>query len=110
MRKPIIVSIVAIALLLALSSAFRVTTAPTVFAQAGTGNRVIDRNGAQPSIPPPPGWKACPRCQNLSDRAEANAKDKAEQHPFDPHDLSGIWGFNGLGRPGTPPPLTEWGK
>src|SRR5262245_3356305 len=110
MRKLIIVSIAAMACTLAFSSFLRVTTGPAVFAQAGAGNRVIDRNGALPSIPPPPGWKACPRCQNQRDRAESNAKDQAEQHRFDPHDLTGIWGFNGLGRPGTPPPMTEWGK
>jgi hypothetical protein len=112
MRKLIIVSAVAVAWVLALSSLLWVVSAPSaVLAQAGgAANARIDRNGAQPSIPPPPGWKACPRCQSQKDRAESNAKDKAEAHAFDPHDLSGIWGFNGLGNPGTPPPLTEYGK
>jgi hypothetical protein len=110
MRRLIIISIVVMTTLFALSSLLWMASAPSVFAQQENGNARIDRNGAQPSIPPPPGWKACPRCQNQKDRTEANAKDKAENHRFDPHDLSGIWGFNGLGNPGTPPPLTEWGK
>jgi hypothetical protein len=109
-RTLIAVSIVAVAWVLALSSLLWMASAPSVFAQQENAAARIDRNGAQPSIPPPPGWKACPRCQSQKDRAEANAKDKAESHPFNPHDLSGIWGFNGLGNPGTPPPLTEWGK
>jgi hypothetical protein len=109
MRKLMIVLI--LAPVLAFSLLWMVSAPQAIFAQAGGargGN--IDRNGAQPSIPPPAGWKACPRCQSQKDRAEANAKDKAEAHSFDPHDLSGIWGFNGLGNIGTPPPLTEWGK
>src|SRR5215510_15789238 len=46
--------------------------------------------------PPPPGWPLCPRCQGPMDRAEARAKFKVEGHPFDPHDLSGVWGNNGM--------------
>jgi hypothetical protein len=111
MRKLLTGSFVAMFALLAVGCLVWVMSpSPAAFAQAGAGNRVIDRNGAQPSIPPPPGWKPCPRCQNQRDRAEANAQDAAEQHPFNPRDLSGIWGFNGLGRPGMPPPFTEWGK
>jgi hypothetical protein len=69
-----------------------------------------DHTAAVPSQPPPPGWKACPRCQNQKDRTDANEKYKVAGHPFNPHDISGVWGFNGLGNYGTPPPLTEWGK
>src|ERR1051326_5325235 len=54
-----------------------------------------------PSVPPPPGWKPCPRCQNNADRRAANDKYKVEGHPFDPHDFSGVWGFNGTGVLGT---------
>jgi hypothetical protein len=70
------------------------------------------RNQAAPaSVPPPPGWKACPRCQNNADRKEAAAKYKVEGHPFDPHDLSGVWGFGGMADAFTnPPPLTASGK
>src|SRR5437870_3974143 len=45
--------------------------------------------------PPPAGWPLCPRCQGPQDRAEARAKYKVQGHPFDPHDLSGVWGNNG---------------
>jgi len=63
------------------------------------------------SVPAPEGWKQCPRCQNNKDRADAKAKYKVEGHAFNPRDLSGVWGYNGI--PMTfrnPPPLTEWGK
>ena len=63
------------------------------------------------SVPAPEGWKQCPRCQNNKDRADAKAKYKVEGHAFNPRDLSGVWGYNGI--PATfrnPPPLTEWGK
>ena len=96
MRNRIIVSIVALAGVVSLSSA-----AP---AQA-QGQEVI------PSVPPPAGWKSCPRCQNQKDRTDANIKYKVEGHTFNPRDLSGVWGFQGVG--GTfmkPPPLTPWGK
>ena len=40
-----------------------------------------------------------------------NDKYKVDGHPFDPHDLSGVWGFAGVaGAFKNPPPLTEWGK
>jgi len=65
----------------------------------------------QSSIPAPQGWGQCPRCQNNKDRAEANAKYKVEGHPFNPHDLSGVWGFGGAaGAFRNAPPLTDWGK
>src|SRR5438093_604621 len=57
----------------------------------------------------PPGWKQCPRCQNNKDRVDANAKYKVDGHPFNAKDLSGVWGFNGIGFK-NPPPLTDWGK
>ena len=43
------------------------------------------------SVPAPEGWKTCPRCQNETDRREANAKCKVEGHAFNPRDLSGVW-------------------
>ena len=40
-----------------------------------------------------------------------NQKYKVEGHTFDPHDLSGVWGFAGVnGAFRNPPPLTDWGK
>ena len=60
--------------------------------------------------PPPPGWPLCPRCQGPQDRAEARAKFKVEGHPFDPHDLSGVWGNNGMELDvKNVPPFTAWG-
>ena len=66
---------------------------------------------AQRGIPPPDGWKACPRCQTQQDRREARAEYKVDGHPFDPHDLSGIWGYDGVDLDlKTAPPLTPWGQ
>ena len=60
--------------------------------------------------PPPPGWPLCPRCQGPQDRAEARAKFKVEGHPFDPHDLSGVWGNNGMELDvKNVPAFTAWG-
>ena len=65
----------------------------------------------QESVPAPEGWGQCPRCQNNKDRTEANAKYKVEGHAFNPHDLSGVWGFGGAaGAFRNAPPLTEYGK
>ncbi len=65
------------------------------------------------SVPSPPGWSTCPRCQNESDRREANARLKVEGHAFNPRDLSGIW-YGGEGGGGKlfadPPPFTPLGK
>lgn len=65
-----------------------------------------------PSVPAPPGWSACPRCQNDQDRREANVRHKVEGHAFSPRDLSGIW-YGGNGPAGlfkNPPPFTPLGK
>src|SRR6266404_1565934 len=81
-------------------------------AQAGRGRGGVE-GGAEsttPSVPAPPGWKPCPRCQNNADRKAANEKYKVEGHPFDPHDFSGVWGWNDTGKLGAPPPLTAFGK
>ena len=63
------------------------------------------------SVPPPPGWKACPRCQNAEDRQRANAEYKVEGHRFNPRDLTGVWGYQGVGTTfRNPPAFTPWGK
>ena len=70
-----------------------------------------DHTGAIPSVLPPDGWKPCPRCQNQKDRVDSNVKYKMDGHAFNPKDLSGVWGFNGIGATfRTPPPMTAWGK
>jgi hypothetical protein len=71
-------------------------------AQAGRGRGGVEggADSTSPSVPAPPGWKPCPRCQNNADRKAANEKYKVAGHPFDPHDFTGVWGFNGTGRLG----------
>src|SRR5262249_40077759 len=79
----------------------------------GEGGRGIVNGGAEtnaPSVPAPPGWKPCPRCQNNADRRKDNATYKVQGHPFDPHDFSGVWGWNDTGKLGAAPALTAWGK
>jgi hypothetical protein len=66
---------------------------------------------AQSSVPFPPGWKPCPRCQNNADRRQDITKYKVEGHPFNPHDLTGVWGYDGINSTFTKPPeLTPSGK
>ena len=65
---------------------------------------------APSSVHAPEGWGQCPRCQNNKDRADSKVKYKVEGHAFNPHDLSGVWGFNGIPAFKTAPPMTEWGK
>src|SRR5262245_23752737 len=76
------------------------------FAQAGQQAPIARRNaqgggadhvGTIPSVAPPDGWKPCPRCQNQADRNKANADYKIQGHANNPKDLSGVWGFNGIG-------------
>ncbi|HEY5617344.1 MAG TPA: hypothetical protein VIK60_05325 [Vicinamibacterales bacterium] len=63
------------------------------------------------SVPPPPGWKTCPRCQNEQDKQKANAEYKVEGRKFNPRDLSGVWGSQGVGTTfRNPPPFTPWGQ
>ena len=72
-----------------------------------------DHATAIPSVQPPPGWKACPRCQNATDRTKSNAEYQAAARPFNPKDLSGVWGFDGVGNAFNEkamPALTDWGK
>jgi hypothetical protein len=91
MRKQITLSIGALALALG-------------FSAAGMAQ-------APGSVPAPEGWKRCPRCQNNADRAAANKEYKVEGRAFNPRDLTGVWGFGGIG--GTfrnPPPMTDYGK
>ena len=64
-----------------------------------------------PLITPGPGWKTCPRCENEAHIAADRAAANVDTHPFDKHDLSGVWGDNGIpvdfkGRP----PFTPEGQ
>src|SRR5262245_6309288 len=85
----------------------------SAFAQRGQGqNGPNAQAGAGPaSIPFPPGWKPCPRCQNNEDRRQDATKYKIQGHPFDPHDISGVWGYDGVGRAfSKAPEFTPFGK
>src|SRR6266540_2282628 len=53
-------------------------------------------------------WKPCPRCQSEA-QAAASARTVKGQ-PFDAHDLSGIWGRNGVTLSNEVPPMTPWGQ
>jgi hypothetical protein len=58
-----------------------------------------------------PGWKTCPRCQNNGHIKAAKEKYKVQGHAFNPKDLSGVWGNNGIPFDfKTKPPFTEYGK
>jgi hypothetical protein len=102
MRYRTIVSIVALLALVA---------SPSAAPAQGQGQGAA-KPSVIPSVPPPPGWKACPRCQNDPDRRDANARYKVEGHAFNPRDLSGVWyqapGAGAIFR--NPPPFTPWGK
>ena len=108
MKNVITGSIIALAMVFGLSS--------PLLGQAGGGaNESQIERAPRPSVPPPPGWNSCPRCQNNEDRRQARIKYKVDGHPFDPHDLSGVWGYDGVGgvRGPTfrnPPPLTPLGQ
>src|SRR5438105_1756523 len=109
MRNRIIVmtiAILAVAAFIAVSKGRAQEPAPAQRANQFAGG--ADHTGAIPSVVPPEGWKACPRCQNAKDRADWVVKDKVEGHAFNSHDLTGVWGFNGQGNAFTnPPPMTE---
>lgn len=113
MRNRIIVTVIVLAALLAFSSA--------ALAQGGRGGNQAGNQAAAapaprdlvPSVAPPDGWGNCPRCQNNADRDKASKEYKVDGHAFNPKDLSGVWGWDGVANafnPRTAPALTAWGK
>src|SRR5262245_40050482 len=102
MRNLAIVSVVGLAVLAWSSAAFAQTPAREVRA-----------------LLPGPGWLTCPRCQNDAHIRAARAKYQVDGHPFDPHNLAGIWGNDGITVPANRtthtldhtvvPPLTPYG-
>jgi len=56
----------------------------------------IDHTGPVGSVAPPAGWKTCPRCQSRQDRIDSDKKYQVEGHAFNPKDLTGVWGNNGM--------------
>src|SRR5258705_11568427 len=75
-------------------------------AAAQAGNPEAAKPAVVPSVPPPQGWKACPRCQNAEDRKRANDEYKVEGHRFNPRDRSGVWGDQGATVFAKPPAFT----
>jgi hypothetical protein len=64
-----------------------------------------------PEVTAGPGWKTCPRCQNNAHIRAARETYKVDGHPFNPRDLSGVWGNNGIDLDWkTLPPLTAYGR
>src|SRR5580704_178776 len=49
-----------------------------------------------PLVTPGPGWKPCPRCENPAHIADERQKMNVDTHSFDSHDLSGVWGYEGV--------------
>src|SRR2546427_12469366 len=96
MQKRIIVSIVPLLAIFVLS--------PAAFAQRSNGL-------GQPEVVPGAGWMTCPRCQTPQHIRDARAKYKVEGHAFNSHDLSGVWGDNGMELDlKTLPEMTPYGK
>jgi hypothetical protein len=64
-----------------------------------------------PLVAPGPGWKTCPRCENEAHVADDRKKANVDTHPFDKHDISGVWGDNGVELDlKTLPPFTPYGQ
>ena len=106
MRNRIIVMILILAAVLVF------TTAAWAQRGGGGGGNNAPRD-LVPSVPPPDGWGNCPRCQNNADREKAWKELKVDTHAFNPRDLSGVWGWDGVANafnPRNAPALTEYGK
>ena len=60
--------------------------------------------------PHDPRWKPCPQCEGAEEKAAERAK--TANLPYDPHDLSGLWGdnTNRIQLSGKMPALTPLGK
>ena len=101
MRNVTIVSMVALAAVL-------------VFLPAASAQKL--ELGKEPGLEVPevtagPGWKTCPRCQNNAHIRAAREKYKVDGHAFDPRDLSGVWGNNGIQLDiKNVPPMTPYGN
>src|SRR5438105_318275 len=64
--------------------------------ESAANGRNFGTNEQSASVPPPPGWKTCPRCQNNLDRAKAAKEFDFDHHPFNAKDLTGMWGWDGI--------------
>ena len=106
MTKRILISTLGLGLLLGAASA-----ALAQDQQQGLTIRDFDRPGREiPEVTPGPGWKPCPRCQN-PDQVEASRERFKPAQPFDPRDLSGVWGNDGIHlNVKTMPEMTPYGR
>lgn len=66
------------------------------FAQARGGFGSESTTQTKKELVPGPGWKTCPRCTNNQQLAAANIEYKVQGHAFNPKDLTGVWGNNGM--------------
>src|SRR5882724_3060887 len=72
------------------------TFSPVGLAQERPFGRGASETQPAKELTPGPGWKTCPRCTNDKQFKAAYETYKVEGHSFDPHDISGVWGNNGL--------------
>ena len=69
---------------------------PAAVAQDGNFGKEATESQKEKELTPGPGWKTCPRCTNPRQLANAYKTYNVDGHAFDPHDLSGVWGNNGI--------------
>ena len=63
-----------------------------------------------PEVTAGPGWKTCPRCQNNAHVQAARERYGVDGRAFDPRDLTGVWGSNGITLDDdNVPPMTPYG-
>jgi hypothetical protein len=91
MRKVATVSILLLMTLLILG--------PFAFAQQGAAGQTTDAKPPRPGlevplVTPGPGWQACPHCENEAYAAAERKKAKVDTHPFNVHEIAGIWNGN----------------
>src|SRR5581483_7077022 len=85
------------------------------FSSFASGQNSFGKGGSETQplkeVTPGPGWKTCSRCENKKQFEAANREYRVDGHPFDPHDLSGVWGNKGLELDtDTVPPMTPYGQ
>ena len=85
----------------------RVVSIPSLLAMLLCSPLVMAQTGSSVN---PPGWLPCPRCQSVQERNAARAKYNVDKRPFNPRDISGIWGDIGMELNIVVPPFTAKGK
>jgi hypothetical protein len=80
---------------------------PALFALLVCAPLVLAQSGSSPNAP---GWLPCPRCQSLAEQAASRKQYDVANRGFDPKDISGVWGNNGMELNVVVPPFTPKGK